>query len=112
VGTEDIGDGRDARTVRFRGQDIPVHSLARLLDMPEEHDERWIVVAESEGTPVGLQVSKVLDVREVVTKKLGPPLNRMRIFDGATVLGDGRPMMILDVQRLLGDYAAAPVGAS
>lgn len=105
VATEDLGERADDANVRFRGQEIPLYSLARLLDMQANDDERWIVVVEGELGPVGIRASRVLDVREVVTKKLGPPLNRMPIFDGATVLGDGRPMMILDVVRLLGDHA-------
>ena len=113
LATEDLSEGRvqlsglDGETLDFRGMKVPVYSLARLLDLPPE-EERWIVVVDGDVSPVALQVGRVLEVREVVTKKLGPPLNRMRIFDGATVLGDGRPMMILDVVRLIGDYALAP----
>ncbi len=110
LATEDLDEPRVKSTgdaVLFRGAPIPVFSLSRLLEQEAVDEERWIVVVEGDVSPVALRVSKVLDVREAVTKKLGPPLSRMRIFDSATVLGDGRPMMILDVVRLIGDHGLA-----
>ncbi len=89
------------KPARFRGESIPALSLAHLLSVSPAQEERWLVVVEDDGGPLGLGVERVLDVRDVVIKKLGPPASSMRIFDGATILSDGRPMMILDVGRLI-----------
>jgi len=89
------------KPARFRNEPVAEQSLASLLNLPPTESERWVVIVEVDGNPLALGVERVLDVRDVVIKKVGPPASRMRIFDGATVLSDGRPMMILDVTRLL-----------
>jgi two-component system chemotaxis sensor kinase CheA len=91
--------------VRYRGEELPTRSLAELLHHKPTQEERWAVIVEDPGGPMALSVEKVLDVRDVVIKKLGPPASSMRVFDGATVLSDGRPMMILDVGRLISHHS-------
>ncbi len=46
-------------------------------------------------------VDELIDELSVVVKSLGPLLGRVKTASGATILGDGRVVMILDVMRLL-----------
>jgi len=48
-------------------------------------------------------VDELIDELSVVVKSLGPLLGRVKTASGATILGDGRVVMILDVVRLLAE---------
>jgi two-component system chemotaxis sensor kinase CheA len=90
--------------IPHEGALVPVHDLARLLGFPgAAGDERAIVIADG-GDPgrVGLAVDALLGQHEAVLKPLGEPLENVPGLSAVTVLGNGRPVFILDVARLLG----------
>jgi two-component system chemotaxis sensor kinase CheA len=91
-----------APQLNYDGEMLPVHDLSRLLGFPEGgRDERAVVVAEAgEGARVGLAVDKLIGQQEAVLKPLGQPLENVAGISAVTVLGNGRPVFILDVQRL------------
>jgi two-component system chemotaxis sensor kinase CheA len=91
-----------APQLNYDGEMLPVHDLSRLLGFPEGgRDEQAVVVAEAgEGSRVGLAVDKLLGQQEAVLKPLGQPLEKVAGISAVTVLGNGRPVFILDVQRL------------
>jgi two-component system chemotaxis sensor kinase CheA len=80
-----------------------VHDLTRLLGFPgAARDDRAVVVAEAgESGLVGLAVDALLGQHEAVLKPLGAPLDLVPGLSAVTVLGNGRPVFILDVPRLL-----------
>ncbi|ABC84079.1 chemotaxis protein CheA [Anaeromyxobacter dehalogenans] len=86
----------------YDGELVPVRDLSRLLGFPAAAgDVRAVVVAEG-GEPgrVGLAVDALLGQHEAVLKPLGSPLELVPGLSAVTVLGTGRPVFILDVQRL------------
>jgi two-component system, chemotaxis family, sensor kinase CheA len=87
----------------YQGDLVPVHDLTRLLGFPGDRsaDERSVVVAEGGDGRVGLAVDALLGQHEAVLKPLGAPLDAVPGLSAVTVLGNGRPVFILDVQRLL-----------
>jgi len=87
----------------YDGELVPVHDLTRLLGFPQDgvRDERAVVVAEGGDGRVGLAVDALLGQQEAVLKPLGAPLDAVPGLSAVTVLGNGRPVFILDVQRLL-----------
>jgi two-component system chemotaxis sensor kinase CheA len=94
---------RGAPVLPYDGEMVPVHDLSRLLGFPESQgrDERAVVVAEaSEGSRIGLAVDTLIGQQEAVLKPLGQPLENVAGISAVTVLGNGRPVFILDVQRL------------
>ena len=86
-----------------RGALVPVHDLARLLGFPATAgDERAVVIADGgDAGRVGLAVDALLGQHEAVLKPLGEPLDLVPGLSAVTVLGNGRPVFILDVPRLL-----------
>jgi two-component system chemotaxis sensor kinase CheA len=82
---------------------VPAHDLARLLELPPGPPPRarpWVVMESEEGT-VALGVEALLGQEEAVLKALSRPLDRVAGLAGVTILGNGRPVFILDVPRLL-----------
>ncbi|MFH1092899.1 MAG: chemotaxis protein CheA [Candidatus Omnitrophota bacterium] len=68
----------------------------------KEDQETAIVVVESGTKKAGLIVDQVLGQQEVVIKSVGTFLKGIKGFAGATILGDGRVALILDVATLIG----------
>ncbi|HUK65620.1 MAG TPA: chemotaxis protein CheA [Anaeromyxobacteraceae bacterium] len=87
----------------YQGKLVPVRDLGSLLGFGsrKERAPRSIVVAEGEGALVGLAVDRLLGQHEAVLKPLLRPLNLVPGLSAVTVLGNGRPVFILDVQRLV-----------
>ena len=82
---------------------VPAHDLARLLALPTAPEPRarpWVVMEAEEGN-VALGVEALLGQEEAVLKALSRPLDRVSGLAGVTILGNGRPVFILDVPRLL-----------
>ncbi|HEY6101312.1 MAG TPA: chemotaxis protein CheA, partial [Anaeromyxobacter sp.] len=94
---------RGEPVLSYDGELVPVHELTRLLGFPGDGagDERAVVVAEDGGGRIGLAVDALLGQQEAVLKPLGAPLDLVPGLSAVTVLGNGRPVFILDVQRLL-----------
>jgi two-component system chemotaxis sensor kinase CheA len=94
---------RGAPVLPMGGELVPVHDLSRLLGFPElaARGERAVVVAEGSDGWIGLAVDALLGQQEAVLKPLGPPLEGLPGLSAVTVLGNGRPVFILDVPRLL-----------
>jgi chemosensory pili system protein ChpA (sensor histidine kinase/response regulator) len=60
-----------------------------------------VILARSGDHAVALQVDRVIGSKEVVVKSLGPQFNEVGGVSGATVLGDGSVVIILDVMALV-----------
>jgi len=87
----------------YAGRLVPVKDLAHLLGFSTlaAYTMRSVVVADGEGALVGLAVDALIGQEEAVLKPLARPLDRVPGLSAVTVLGNGKPVFILDVQRLL-----------
>jgi len=90
-----VADGIEM--VSYRGGVLPVTRLAGLFNL-KSHVEgiRCVLVITSERGSIGLLVEKVLGQREVVVRTFRDPLIQVAGVSGATELGDGKPVLILD----------------
>jgi len=59
-----------------------------------------IVVLEADGRQFGLVVDEINDTEEIVVKPLGKHLKHISMYAGATIMGDGKVALILDVLGL------------
>ena len=66
-----------------------------------------VILARSGDHAVALQVDRVIGSREVVVKTLGSQFGNVGGISGATVLGDGRVVIILDCMALVRSYEAS-----
>jgi two-component system chemotaxis sensor kinase CheA len=84
---------------RLRGELLPLVYLAQLLGTGEP-TASTVVVLQNEGRPFGLVVDAVQDTEEIVVKPIGKRLRDLATYSGATILGDGRVAVILDVRGI------------
>ena len=94
-----------APVYRLRGNLLPLVYLDRELGVgPGQLDRAretvYIVVLQAEDRQFGLVVDDVCDTEEIVVKPLGKQLKGLPSYAGATILGDGRVALILDVLAL------------
>ena len=93
-----------APVYRLRGQLLPLAYLNQELKINTETQVETaatnIVVLHADGHPFGLVVDEINDTEEIVVKPLGKQLKGVASFAGATIMGDGRVALILDVLGL------------
>jgi two-component system, chemotaxis family, sensor kinase CheA len=109
-------DGEEARkgvemihgvpVYRLRGRLLPLVHLKHTLQTADaaasaDGFERVnIVVLQAEGQRFGLVVDEISDTEEIVVKPLGRHLKNISVYAGATIMGDGKVALILDVLGL------------
>ncbi len=87
---------------RLRGNLLPLVRLDELLELQSRRKEGEvnIVVLQADDRPFGLIVDDIHDTEEIVVKPLQKQLKGVGVFSGATIMGDGRVALILDVVGL------------
>ena len=92
-----------APQLAFGGGHVPVHDLGVLLGTGPAADgrRRSIVITDSEAGRVGLAVDQLLGQEEAVLKPLHGPLSLVPGLSAVTVLGNGRPVFVIDVPALV-----------
>ena len=100
----DLSTIEGVEVMQLRENTLPLVRLAELFNMPAQtsDDGRSFVVVVSTGMKqVGLVVDALLGQEEVVIKPLEDYLQEKSGFSGATILGDGRISLILDIYELV-----------
>jgi Chemotaxis protein histidine kinase and related kinases len=93
-----------AELYRFRDEYIPIIRLNRLFGIrggTDDLETGLLVVVEVEGQHVGLFVDGLMGQQQVVIKSLETNFQQLQGLAGATILGDGRVALILDVPGLV-----------
>jgi chemosensory pili system protein ChpA (sensor histidine kinase/response regulator) len=102
----ELAGARAAGAIQVQGETVPLRYLPELLDEPggqggarAARSSPVLVLGAGPGSAKGglaLQVDEVLGNREAVVKNIGPQLARMAGVAGATVLGSGEIVLILN----------------
>ena len=91
---------REQGEVEWLGKHYPFHYLPHLFGdaeaVPEAHRRYWVLLLRSGSQRVAVQVDELKGNREVVVKNIGAQLARVVGIAGATVLGDGEVVLILN----------------
>ena len=97
----------NAPVFRRRGRLLPFLSLSEQLGIKSEASEGTeainVAVLQADGHSFGLAVDEICDSQEIVVKPLSPHLQDIAMYAGATIMGDGRVSLILDVNGLAND---------
>lgn len=99
------GLGASRSMINVRGRFIPVISLANSVGAAQavnDPREAVLIVVETEGAGrAALMVDAICDQRQVVIKSLDTHYRSVEGVAGATILGDGRVALIIDVDGLV-----------
>ena len=84
---------------RRRGSLLPIAYLNQVLGLKstDRAEAVSMVVLQAEDRQFGLVVDGINDTQEIVVKPLGKQLKGLTLYAGATIMGDGRVALILDV---------------
>jgi two-component system chemotaxis sensor kinase CheA len=111
VAREDVRSSGRQMVISFEEEMVPLLSLRKMLQLPARPSSGGslpVVVVEGRRRKVGLVVDRLVGQREVFVKSLAFPLDRLPGVHGATVLGDGSVIFIIDPQSLLDQRPGAP----
>jgi two-component system, chemotaxis family, sensor kinase CheA len=103
----DIKTVANRDTLELDGQAVALVQLAEVLELPRSPitgaavDSVAVVVLTAAEQRIAFCVDAVLDEQEVLVKRLGPQLQRVRNIAGATVLGTGHVVPVLNVLDLV-----------
>ena len=88
----------------MRGEFLPVVDLSHNFQVPRPVDSGEpdiMVVVEAEGARLALLVHELLGQQQVVVKNLEANYRKVDDVSGATIMGDGRVALILDIGALV-----------
>jgi two-component system chemotaxis sensor kinase CheA len=101
----DIKTIQSQEVILLRGQIIPIVRLGNVLGVPEcgkeNAEELYVVIVHMGEQKAGVIVDTLIGQQEIVIKSLGKLLASIKVLAGATILGDGRVALILDVGSIM-----------
>lgn len=96
--------GGGLNVLRLRDEYIPILRLHKIFNHSgaiEDLDKGLLVIVESDNQKVGLLVDDLLAQQQVVIKSLEVNYQKVEGVSGATILGDGRVSLIIDITGLI-----------
>ena len=100
------GDVRETvkgrEVLSLRDDVLPLLHLRELVRLPRQRDRiNHVIVLEMADRRAGVLVDRLLGQQDIVVKPFDAVKDGLALFSGATILGDGAPALILDVNSLL-----------
>jgi two-component system chemotaxis sensor kinase CheA len=100
---DDVEQSHGRNLVKIRGEIVPYVRLRDEFKINSERPEiEQVVIVNLEGLRVGFVVDHVVGEHQTVIKNLGRMYQDVNGVSGATILGDGRVALILDLPQLAG----------
>jgi len=95
----------DEPTFQYGNEDYGIHDLAELLGLPPglpaEGEQRPLLLTRAGDLRAAIRIDAVLGSREIVVKSVGPQISSVPGLLGATIMGDGSVLIILDLAPLV-----------
>jgi two-component system chemotaxis sensor kinase CheA len=107
VGRDEIKSAENRETIQINGRAASVVRLSEVLEIPptitdaDSKSKVPLLVLAWAGKQIGFFVDEIIDEREVLLKSLGKQLPRVLNIAGATVLGTGKVLPVLNVADLM-----------
>ncbi|WP_165065653.1 chemotaxis protein CheA [Desulfovibrio sp. ZJ200] len=98
-----LTDVKGRKAVTLRGEVLGIVELAEMLGLPRTDplpDVLSVVVIHDNERRLGLVVDRLLERQEIVIKPLGAYLGDLKGISGATIMGDGSVILILDPHEI------------
>jgi len=96
-----VTESNQNEMILYRNKILPIIRLSRLFHIKETYRRAFyvMIVQRSHGL-IGIAIDRVINEREIVVRALSDPFVNLPGISGATEIGDGRVVLILDVQNL------------
>lgn len=105
VNSSDIDKVHGQDVLRLRESLIPIVDMRKVLKLngldKSFEEEKFAIIVSKGEKKAGLIVDELIGQQEVVIKSLGAYLGDIKGFTGATILGDGKVALILDVNSMI-----------
>ncbi|HET8554317.1 MAG TPA: response regulator, partial [Rhodanobacteraceae bacterium] len=89
----------------YAGEEYTIHDMAGLLNVPPGHlaedQQQPLLLARSGDLRAAVRIDAVIGSREIVVKPVGPQVSSVPGIFGATIMGDGSVLLILDLAPLV-----------
>ncbi len=98
-----LTDVKGRKAVTLRGEVLGIVNMAELLDLPEpdvQPEVLSVVVIHDNQRRLGIVVDRLHERQEIVIKPLGEYLGDVKGISGATIMGDGSVILILDPHEI------------
>ena len=105
-----VKDVGSYRSFMLRDEVLPLFSLNELLEVPDNDEKAFVVIVKVGERLIAVSIEKLFGEEEIVIKSLGDLLSDIPGIAGATIAGDGRVVLILDLNSLLSDYRTKLIG--
>lgn len=117
IESDRLTDVKGRKAVTLRGEVLGIVELSEMLDLPRNEtipEVLSMVVIHDNERRLGLVVDRLLERQEIVIKPLGSYLGDLKGISGATILGDGSVILILDPHEiyLMATSKASSMGSS
>ncbi len=103
ISVEHLSEINKRKAITLRGEVLALIELANILKLPPNNSQRDflpVVVLQIGEKKLGLIVDVLLERQEIVIKSLGEYLGDIPAISGATIMGDGNVILILDPNEL------------
>jgi two-component system chemotaxis sensor kinase CheA len=108
IGPEQVSTiANRSEVFRLRDEYIPIVRLYELFDIVADRTELsngLLMIVEADGKRIGLFVDELMSQQQVVIKSLGTNFRQITGLTGATMLGDGRVALIVDVPGVISNF--------
>ena len=103
ISTREVRHIKGEEAIIINNKIIPLLRLQRVFQLPVQEEKNiFIVIVEKFGQLIGIVVDQLLGKQEVIVKSFKSRLlENTRGFAGATILGDGNVVLIIDVNSLI-----------
>jgi chemosensory pili system protein ChpA (sensor histidine kinase/response regulator) len=95
----------DEPSFRYGNEEYGIHDLAELLGLPPglpaEDEQQPLLLTRAGDLRAAIRIDAVLGSREIVVKSVGPQISSVPGLLGATIMGDGSVLVILDLAPLV-----------
>lgn len=87
----------------LRGQRLPVYRFNEIFLTPceKKDDELVALIAQFQDKSFAVIVDEILSRQQIVIKSLGTEMQGIKEFSGSTILGDGKPALIVELSNLI-----------
>jgi chemotaxis protein histidine kinase CheA len=105
ISLEDIKTVEAKEAINVRGQILPLLRLNDIFGLPSRgiFEKKYlpVVVLQAVEKKVALLVDDLIGRQDIISKPIGTPLKKLRDIAAATILGDGRVILILDIASII-----------